>query len=52
MKFGKVDNPELVDFTLPPDHLETKRVLNCTVNGKINLYIGCAKWSKTELKDF
>ena len=53
MKFGKVDNPELVDFTLPPDHFETKRVFNnCTVNGKINLYIGCAKWSKTELKDF
>jgi len=28
MKFGKVDDPENVDFTLPPDHAGTKKVLS------------------------
>ncbi len=27
MKFGKVDDPSKIDFTLPPDHPETARVL-------------------------
>jgi hypothetical protein len=25
MKFGNVDNPERIDFTLPPDHVDTKQ---------------------------
>lgn len=24
MKFGSVDNPELIDFTFPKDHLDTQ----------------------------
>ncbi len=28
MKFGSVDNLESIDFTLPPNHLDTKRVLS------------------------
>ena len=27
MKFGKVENPENVDFTLPKDHPDTKKIL-------------------------
>jgi uncharacterized protein YecE (DUF72 family) len=53
MKFGKVDDPDLIDFTLPPDHRDTKRVLNKTTpKDKVNLYVGCAKWNKTDLKGF
>ena len=28
MKFGKVDNPEIIDFTIPPTHPDTARVLD------------------------
>ena len=28
MKFGSVDDPSIIDFTLLPDHPDTKRVLN------------------------
>lgn len=51
MKFGKVDDPENVDFTLPKDHPDTKKVLGKT-KGKPNFYIGCAKWNKADLKSF
>ena len=27
MKFGQVDNPEKIDFTIPPDHPDTAKVL-------------------------
>ena len=53
MKFGKVDAPEKIDFTLPPDHSDTERVLNEKSTGKpFEAYIGCAKWNKQELKGF
>lgn len=54
MKFGKVDNPENVDFTLPPDHPETKRVLKekGSTNSKPEIYVGCAKWNRSDLKGF
>lgn len=53
MKFGKVDQPELVDFTLPPDHPETARVLKEKGNSdKPEIYIGCAKWNRADLKGF
>lgn len=51
MKFGKVENPGDIDFTLPPDHPGTKKVLRPT-EGKLNIYIGCAKWNKADLKGF
>ena len=53
MKFGNVPNPEEIDFTLPPDHPETKGVLEKHKNNQpVNLYVGCAKWNKTDLKGF
>ncbi len=53
MKFGKVENPELIDFTLPEDHPDTKRVLGQHKNkGDLEAFIGCAKWNRTDLKGF
>ena len=51
MKFGGVDNPEEIDFSLPDDHHETERVLK---NGKglQNVFVGCAKWNRQDLKKF
>lgn len=54
MKFGKVDHPETVDFTLPEDHQDTLAAIT-RGNGKANtaqFHIGCAKWNKTDLKNF
>jgi uncharacterized protein YecE (DUF72 family) len=53
MKFGKVDHPELIDFTLPQDHPDLEGVLTSGVNkNPLKLYVGCAKWNKQELKNF
>ena len=52
MKFGQVDDPSQIDFTLPPDHPRTKEILK-QGNGTLEeLFIGCAKWNKTDLKGF
>lgn len=52
MKYGKVENPELVDFTLPADHPSTADVLASSKRGVFNVYVGCAKWNRTDLKGF
>jgi uncharacterized protein YecE (DUF72 family) len=53
MKFGKVDNPEKIDFTLPNDHPDTKKVLANTKKGEpLQAYVGCAKWNRQDLKKF
>lgn len=53
MNFGKVDNPGDIDFTLPPDHPDTKKVLSGFKASTVpNLYVGCAKWNKADLKGF
>ncbi len=53
MKFGKVEKPELIDFTIPEDHLDTAVVLAKTPNNDpLNIYIGCAKWNRQDLKNF
>lgn len=53
MKFGKVDNPTAIDFSLPQDHPGTKAVLACEKQrAKPSLYVGCAKWNRTDLKGF
>lgn len=53
MKFGSVQNPETIDFTLPDDHPDTKRVLNKVKDDNIPyIYVGCAKWNKADLKGF
>ena len=51
MKFGKVEDPGLVDFSMPNDHPDTKRVLS-NGNGNFRVFVGCAKWNKTDLKNF
>jgi len=53
MKFGSVENPENIDFTLPPDHPNTKRVLSkVESNDSPQVYVGCAKWNRKDLKGF
>ncbi len=51
MKFGQVEDPSQIDFTLPPDHPETARILK-DQSGNMEVFIGCAKWNKTDLKGF
>ncbi|HET8866496.1 MAG TPA: DUF72 domain-containing protein [Gracilimonas sp.] len=52
MKFGSVENPEAIDFTLPEDHPDTLKVLNQKGGGELEAYVGCAKWNKSDLKGF
>ncbi len=54
MKFGKVDDPEKIDFTLPKDHPDTAKILNDAKvqNVPFEVYVGCAKWNKSDLKGF
>ena len=52
MKFGKVDHPELVDFSLPKDHPNTAKILNKSKTTSCQVYVGCAKWNKQDLKGF
>ncbi|MGA9213110.1 DUF72 domain-containing protein [Kaistella sp.] len=52
MKFGQVEDPSQIDFTLPKDHPRTKEILKENKSKKFNVFIGCAKWNKTDLKGF
>ncbi len=52
MKFGQVEDPSKIDFTLPGDHSRTKEILKQNKKGLENISIGCAKWNKTDLKGF
>lgn len=53
MKFGKVPNPEIIDFTLPANHPETEVVLQSYKNDtEPSVYVGCAKWNRQDLKGF
>ena len=54
MKFGKVDNPELVDFTMPETNEDTFKVFskNDKTEKSPNFYVGCAKWNRADLKGF
>ncbi len=53
MKFGKVEQPELIDFTFPQDHPGTEVVLSKHRNeGPVSIFIGCAKWNRQDLKNF
>ncbi|QEC53145.1 uncharacterized protein YecE (DUF72 family) [Anseongella ginsenosidimutans] len=53
MKFGTVDNPGEIDFSLPADHPDTKRVLKAHKNKQpFEIYVGCAKWNRQDLKGF
>ncbi len=53
MKFGKVAQPELIDFTLPNDHPDTAIVLaKHKTAAAPKVFVGCAKWNKKDLKNF
>lgn len=52
MKFGSIDNPQDIDFTLPSDHPDTLKVLSKGDSSKFEAYVGCAKWNKADLKGF
>jgi len=52
MKFGKVDNPGDFEFILPDDHPGTKKVLGGKALKKTNIFVGCAKWNRKDLKGF
>ena len=54
MKFGKVDNPAILDLRLPKDHIDTLRILSNSPRKDLHpkIHIGCPRWAKTELKGF
>ncbi len=52
MKFGKVKNPAEIDFNLPKDHKQTTQVLTENKDGLQEVYVGCAKWNRKDLKNF
>lgn len=52
MKFGSVEDPGSIDFTLPEDHPDTLKVLDQKGDGELDAYVGCAKWNKKDLKGF
>lgn len=53
MKFGKVDDPGNIDFTLPKTHSQTNEVLKeFKPKGFNNIRVGCAKWNRKDLKNF
>jgi len=54
MKFGSVENPEAVDFSLPPTHPATLELLKkqSRDSEELAVYVGCAKWNKQDLKGF
>ncbi len=53
MKFGQSENPEVIDFRLPDDDPKTAEILKQNDTSKpLTIYVGCAKWNKTDLKNF
>ena len=53
MKFGSVADPQNVDFTIPKDDPRNKDLLaKYKDDGKPEVYVGCAKWNRADLKGF
>lgn len=53
MKFGQSESPDTIDFLLPADDPRTAEILKQNDLVKpMNVYVGCAKWNKTDLKNF
>ncbi len=53
MKFGQVADPSKIDFTIPQTPAETLDLLKKNKSDKpLEVYVGCAKWNKTDLKGF
>jgi len=53
MKFGQVADPSTIDFTIPETPKETLDLLhNNKSKEPMDVYVGCAKWNKADLKGF
>lgn len=54
MKFGQVEQPEKIDFSLPSTHPDTIGLLKKYKHEArdFNVSVGCAKWNKQDLKGF
>lgn len=53
MQFGKVTNPGDIDFALPEDAPQTKKILEEHKKDKpFEVSVGCAKWNRGDLKGF
>ena len=53
MEFGKVADPGKIDFTLPKDAPETTKLLKAQPGDRpFEVYEGCAKWNRGDLKGF
>lgn len=53
MKFGKVENPDEVDFSLPADDPGTTELLSEKGSSQQStVFVGCAKWNPKDLKNF
>lgn len=53
MKFGKVEDPSIVDFTLPEDDPKNASVLKIDPYQELpTVRIGCASWNRQSLKNF
>jgi uncharacterized protein YecE (DUF72 family) len=48
MEFGRLSDIDDVDFTLPPDHPSTKAILKGKAKAAPKIYMGCAKWGRTD----
>ena len=50
MEFGRVPETELdnIDFSLPKESAFNKNVLSGTADNDPKIYVGCAKWGRTE----
>lgn len=49
MDFGKLPDISNVDFTLPPDHPDTVKLLKKQKkSGTPEVYVGCAKWGRKD----
>jgi len=53
MQFGKVEDPSIIDYTLPADAPETAAILSTNKSRQhFEAFVGCAKWNKADLKGF
>lgn len=53
MKFGQVEDPSTIDFSIPHTPKETEELLKKNdPKAQFETYVGCAKWNKADLKGF
>ncbi len=48
MQFGRVENLELIDFSLPQNPLRNVKILGEKPAKRCNVFIGCAKWGRPD----